>query len=58
MSIDRNHIPDYIAPEFISVTLASWEDLQDENEALEKENAALKDRVRKLEQVLKGASNG
>jgi hypothetical protein len=57
MSTDRNHIPDYIAPEFISVSLASWEDLQDENEALEKENAALRDRVRKLEQILKGVSH-
>ena len=52
--MDRNDIPDYIAPEFISVTLQSWEELQDEVDALERENARLKDRVRKLEQVLKG----
>jgi cell division protein FtsB len=58
MSIERPNIPDYLAPEFISVSLRLWEDMQDDNDELERENAALKDRVRKLEQVLKGVPNG
>lgn len=49
--MDRNHIPDYLAPEYISVSLKEWDRLREENEQL-------KARVRKLERILKGEPNG